>query len=247
MPPPLLPRQKTASQIAAIREVQRATETAMDAVISYLASAKSPISEEAHKIIDTVLQKYNCESPEGHIVAGGTQSAEPHYTGSGALAKGVPIVIDIYPRSKATSYFADMSRTVCIGPAPEELRKMYNTVLDAQKLAISMAKPKTLCSEIQKAVDNLFEDAGYVISGKGKEFSFAEGFVHGVGHGVGTNIHEAPRIGRNSPDVLEEGDVITLEPGLYYNNLGGIRIEDMILITANGSENLTKSPKQFEI
>ncbi|MDO8451349.1 MAG: M24 family metallopeptidase [bacterium] len=240
-------RKKTVDQIAAMREVQRATEAAMGAVISYLQSTQSPTSERAHKIIDDVLEIHNCESPEGHIVAGGKQGAEPHEMGHGLLQRGVPIVIDIYPRSKATLHFADMSRTVCIGSASNELRKMYDAVCAAQKLAMSMIKPKVECLKIQESVDKLFVRVGYSTSGAGKEFAFAEGFVHGVGHGVGIHVHEAPRIGRGSTDVLEEGDVVTVEPGLYYKHVGGIRLEDMILVTAGGAENLTNFPRHFEI
>jgi Xaa-Pro aminopeptidase len=167
--------------------------------------------------------------------------------GSGPIQKGASIVIDIYPRSKTTGYFADMSRTVCIGPASPELRKMYAAVLEAQTLGISMVKLGAHCGDIHAAVAHVFSDAGYLTSGKGREFPFAEGFVHGLGHGVGLEIHEAPRISRNSTDVLEEGDVITIEPGLYYKGIGGIRLEDMLLVTAQGAENLTNFPKIFEI
>ncbi|MDQ3077111.1 MAG: M24 family metallopeptidase [bacterium] len=238
---------KTVQQLKAIREVQRATESAMEAVISYLQSTKNPTSEEAHQLIDTILEKHNCESPEGHIVSGGIQSVEPHEVGTGPLKKGVPIVIDIYPRSKITGYFADMTRTVCIGTQSPELQKMYNAVLAAQELALSMIKPKIKCSNIQAAVDTLFKEKGYKTSGKGKVFKFAEGFVHGIGHGVGLDIHEAPRIGRGSTDILKKGDVITIEPALYYPKLGGIRLEDMVLVTSSGVENLTHFPKQFKI
>ncbi|MEI6490789.1 MAG: M24 family metallopeptidase [bacterium] len=238
---------KTHEQIEAIKEVQIATESAMKAVIEYIQSTDNPTSEEAHKIIDKVLSENNCESPEGHIVAGGQQSAEPHEKGSGTLEKGVPIVIDIYPRSKTTGYFADMSRTVCVGAPSVELQKMYDAVLGAQELALSMIKPKMKCSEIQTAVENFFKEKGYLTSGKGKEFKFAEGFVHSIGHGIGKDLHESPRFGRGSEDVLEEGDVVTVEPGLYYSKIGGIRLEDMILVTKNGAKNLTRFRKEFGV
>ena len=244
---PVSQRKKSGDQVKAIKETQRASEQAMGAVISYLRSAKNPNSEEAHKLIDTVLEKYNCESPEGHIVAGGKQGAEPHEKGTGPIEREVPIVIDIYPRSKTTGYFADMSRTVCIGEPAAEVQKMYGAVLAAQALAISMIRPGLQCSKVQGAVEELFEEKGYKTSGTGKEFKFAEGFVHAVGHGIGLKLHEAPRVGRNPLDLLEEGDVITIEPALYYFHIGGIRIEDIILVTANGAENLTRFPKQFKI
>lgn len=239
-------RHKTPVEVAAIEDVQRATAAAMSAVILYLQSSKNPTSEEAHKIIDKVLEGAGCESPEGHIVAGGLQSAEPHEKGSGPIVQGVPIVIDIYPRSKTSGYFADMSRTVCIGQPSNELQKMYVAVSGAQDLAISMVRPGASCKDIQEAVEKFFTETGFITSGKGTEFPYAEGFVHGVGHGVGLAIHEAPKVGRNSSDILEEGDVITIEPGLYYTHIGGVRLEDMVLVTSQGYRNLTNFPKQLQ-
>jgi len=240
-------REKTLKQVAFILETQRITEVAMQAVIDYLQLTATPTSEEAHAIIDRILTEHGCESPEGYVVAGGKQSCEPHEIGSGVLKEHEPIVIDIFPRSKFTGYFADMSRTVCIGTAPPRLRKMYNTVLDAQELAIAMVAPGVVCSDIQNAVEKLFVKRGFETSGKGKEFAYAEGFVHGIGHGVGTSIHEEPRIGTDTTGILEEGDVITIEPGLYYKDIGGVRLEDMLLVTADGYKNLTNFVKRLEV
>jgi Xaa-Pro aminopeptidase len=238
-------RIKTPEQVAEIEKVQRAGEAALAAVIEYLRSSDAPTSEGAHAILDTRLTEAGCESPEGHIVAGGMQGAEPHEAGTGQLTKGESIVIDIYPRSKTSRYFADMTRTVCIGTPSPELQKMYDAVLGAQELAISMVKPGARCKDIQDATEKFFIEKGFETSGKGKEFAYAEGFVHGVGHGVGLNIHEAPSIGRKTEDILMEGDVITIEPGLYYKNIGGVRIEDMVLVTKDGYRNLTKAAKNF--
>lgn len=240
-------RKKTLKQVTFILETQRIAEVAMQAVIDYLQLAATPTSEEAHAIIDRVLTEYGCESPQGYVVAGGKQSCEPHEIGSGVLKDHEPIVIDIFPRSKFTGYFADMSRTVCIGTPPKRLKKMYNTVLDAQELAIAMVAPGVVCSDIQNAVEKLFIKRGYETSGKGKEFAYAEGFVHGIGHGVGTTIHEEPRIGTDTTGILEEGDVITIEPGLYYKDIGGVRLEDMLLVTADGYKNLTDFVKKLEV
>jgi Xaa-Pro aminopeptidase len=238
---------KTPEQIAAIETAQRGTEAAFDALVSYLRTAEAPTSEEAHRILDTVLGEHGCESPEGHIVAGGVQSAEPHEAGTGLLKKREPIVIDIYPRSKTSGYFADMSRTVCIGEPSLELQKMYDTVLEAQELGISLVQPGAHCGDIHMAAVRVFENAGYTTSGKGKEFPFAEGFVHGLGHGVGQEVHEAPRISRNSDDILQVGDVVTIEPGLYYKHIGGVRLEDMVLVTEDGCRNLTRAAKILKL
>lgn len=241
-------RQKTVAEVQYIEDAQRAAEAALASVISYLQTSAEPNSKEAHAIIDKVLAEHDCESPEGHIVAAGLQAHEPHERGHGPIARGEAIVIDIFPRSKQTGFFADMTRTVCIGePKNPEILKMFDAVAEAQKLVESLVKPGVLCRSLQDVAEKLFTDRGYVTSGKGKEFAFAEGFVHAVGHGVGREIHERPHIGRKTEDVLMEGDVITIEPGLYYANIGGIRMEDMVLVTTNGCRNLTRANKDFVI
>lgn len=240
-------RYKDAAALAAILEVQRAVEVATSGVIDYLKQSPKPIAEEAHLLIDKILQQFGCESPEGHIVAGGIQAIEPHNVGTGVLERNQSIVIDIYPRSVKTGYWADMSRTVCLGTPSVELQTLYDTVLAAQQLAIGMVAPGVACAQIQEAVEDFFIQAGYTTSGTGTEFAYAEGFVHGVGHGVGKQIHEAPRVNGRSGDVLEVGDVITIEPGLYYASLGAVRIEDMVVVTEAGANNLTRFPKTFVI
>jgi Xaa-Pro aminopeptidase len=242
-----MPRQKSAAEIVAIESAQRATETAMADVIEYLRTSVAPTSEEAHAIIDRVLLEHDCDSPEGHIVAGGAQAVEPHERGHGRINHGEAIVIDIFPRSKTSGYFADMTRTVCIGEPSEELQKMYDTVLGAQELAISMLAPSVACKSVQVAVEKYFVEKGYETSGKGKEFSFAEGFVHSIGHGVGREVHEPPYFSKKRDDVLMVGDVVTVEPGLYYKNIGGVRIEDLLVITEDGHRNLTNFSKNLSV
>lgn len=236
---------KSDEEIAQIALVQRATQAAMSAVLDYIQTTTHPTGVEAHLIIDEVLATHDCLSPQGHIVAGGIESAEPHEAGSGPLLPGTPIVIDIFPRSNASGWYADMSRTVCIGMPPGELLQMYDAVLSAQTLAISLLRPGAVGGDIQLAVEAHFATLGFQTRGEGKEFTFAQGFVHGVGHGVGQEVHEAPRIGRGSTDVLLVGDVVTIEPGLYYPHIGGVRLEDMLVITETGCTNLTHFPKEL--
>jgi len=233
------------NKVEEIKKVQVATEAAMSAVISYLVSEDFPTSERAHEIIDQVLSKYDCESPEGHIVASGHQSFAPHQTGNGPISTGIPIVIDIFPQSKITGYWADMSRTICLGTADAKLQKMYDCVLGAQELAIAMLGPGVVAGDVHDAVQRHFVSNGYLTSGVGSEFTYLEGLVHSTGHGLGKDIHQAPRIGFGSQEVLKVGDVVTIEPGLYYQNIGGIRIEDLLVITESGCENLTKFSRQF--
>lgn len=233
-------------KVESIKKVQRAVEQAMQSVIDYLKNTRDPTSKKAHQIIDEVLEKHNCESPENHIVAGGIQAVDPHEEGSGIIGKNVPVVIDIYPRSKETGYYADMTRTICLGSAEKNVREMYNHVLEAQNIGIEMLKPGIKCADIQNTVEDFFKSKGYRNKGRGHEFKYEEGFVHGVGHGVSKTLHDSPRIGRNTEDILKEGDIVTIEPGLYYYNLGGIRIEDMFLITEDGSERITNFSTEFE-
>jgi Xaa-Pro aminopeptidase len=233
------------TKISEITKVQRAVEAAMSKVIEYICHTKKPTSEKAHKIIDHILQKYNCESPESHIVAGGKQAVEPHNEGTGILSKNEAIVIDIFPRSKDTGYFADMTRTISIGTPSLKLQKMYKDVLEAQNIAISMLAPGVNCIEIQNTVENFFITKGYINKGIGRDFTYEEGFVHGVGHGVSRNLHDKPHIGRRTQDILKEGDIVTVEPGLYYYDIGAIRIEDLLVITRLGSKKITNYSYQF--
>lgn len=237
--------ESTVDKIKAIEFVQRAVEVAMAEVEQYIKSTNKPTSERAREIIENVLESHNCESSEGLIVAGGKASAEPHESGSGVLEVGVPIVIDIFPRSKDTGYFADMTRTICLGAPTKELQKMYDTVREAQELAFGMVAPGVKGATIHQFVWDFFEQAGYKTSGKGTLFTYAEGFVHSLGHGVGLVVHDLPRLSANSEDVLQVGDVITIEPGLYYHHIGGVRLEDMLLVTEDGYRNLTHYKKNL--
>lgn len=240
-------RTKSSEDIAAITEVARAAEAALAAVVEYLKTEKEPAAEAAHAIIDEVLEAHGCESPEGHIVASGPASAEPHERGSGIIREGEPIVIDVYPRSKQTGYYADITRTVCLGEPSPELARLCATVREAHALATSMVLPGVSAREVYEEVCRFFNEQGYATSGTGTLFPFAEGFVHGLGHGVGLDVHEPPRLGRASKDVLAVGDVITIEPGLYYEAIGGVRIEDLYVIRKTGVEPLTRAGIELQL
>lgn len=243
-----MPKNISSSKLKAIQKVQFATEAAMKSVVRYLRMSPAPTSKEARDLIRRTLKALQCECPEGIIVAGGKQSAEPHAIGRGRLASGAPIVIDIFPRSQKTGYFADMSRTFCIGIPPPKLRKMYAAVLGAQRLAFSMIRPGARGEDIQIAVEHYFETKGFHRKNprkKGEKGWLAEeGFIHGVGHGVGKNIHESPKLSHGK-DILREGDIVTVEPGLYYKDVGGVRLEDMVLVTKRGCTNLTRFSKKL--
>lgn len=240
-------RKKNAPEVEMIRDVVLAAEAAHEAVHAYIRDTDAPSADEAHSIIDRVLQLHECTSPHGHIVAAGLKAVEPHEKGSGDIRSGEAIVVDIYPQSKKTGYFADMSRTLCKGAASTELKKLYDAVFASQELAIGMLEVGRPYADLHNAVVAYFNKAGYETRGKGKEFSYEEGFVHALGHGVGKNVHEAPRISPKSTDVIEAGDVITIEPGLYYKEVGGVRIEDMFYMHDDGPVALTGLPKVFMV
>jgi len=240
-------RTKSPTDIAAIRQTITAMESAMQAVIAYLQETGGPTAEEAHVVIDRTLAKYDCISPEGHIVGAGPQSFAPHYLGEGPIESGQPIVIDIYPQSQETGFFADMTRTVCLGVPSKQLQDMYNAVKQVQEDCIALLKPGASCDQIHQAAVDQFIAMGYDTSGLGGEFKFYEGFVHSVGHGLGQEVHEEPFFGNDRGNVLQVGDVITIEPGLYYKHIGGVRLEDLFLITEDGYEQLTTLPLQLQI
>ncbi|WP_298684803.1 Xaa-Pro peptidase family protein [uncultured Methanomethylovorans sp.] len=243
---------KREDEIGHIRYAQKACEKAMAAAIDLIHRSEivdgkllfrgfELTADDVRREIDLALLDSGCEAV-GTIVAGGKKAANPHWEGEGPLKPNESIVIDIFPRSKKHRYFADMSRTVLKGEASVELQKMYDAVLAAQKEAIEMIKPGILCSDIHDRVCDVLESHGFKTIRSGSKV----GFIHSTGHGVGLEIHEAPFVG--TQDIpLEKDNVITIEPGLYYPDQGGIRIEDMLLVTEDGCENLTSLEKRFVI
>ncbi|WP_342306346.1 Xaa-Pro peptidase family protein [Methanolobus sp. ZRKC5] len=241
---------KDPSEIEMVKKVQDACNKAMKAaaemvkksedvegVLNYRGFALT--SEMLRKEIDLTLLEHGCEA-ESTIVAGGTGSANPHWEGAGPLKANEPIVMDIFPHSKKERYYADMTRTVLKGEPSEKLADMYEAVREAQTAGIEMVKPGVKCSDIHNKVCDVFKEKGYDTIREGSNV----GFIHSTGHGVGLEIHEFPFVG-NSDVELEEGNIITIEPGLYYPDVGGIRLEDLILVTADGFENLTEMEKKF--
>ena len=242
---------KTAAEIREIEKAQRATERAFSAAITFLRACnikrhgvyhgnRPATSEMVRAIIDHALW-HDGYLAMGTIVASGTQAADPHCIGRGVLSARVPIVIDIFPASLATHYYADMTRTVFKGKPAKDYVRMYEHVRKAQENAIKKIRPGADGRRIYNEVREYFSAEGYRTTIDGKR---AEGFIHGLGHGVGIDIHEHPRLGSEA-EILEKGNVVTVEPGLYYPRVGGIRIEDMVLITATGCKNLTRAPKSL--
>jgi Xaa-Pro aminopeptidase len=246
---------KKEPEIEAVRQSQRAAVAATKAAIRQIASAQ--IGKDGKlRIGKTVLTSETVRATICHtlldreyiahetIVACGLHSADPHERGTGPLRAGQPIVLDIFPRSGKTGYWGDITRTICRGPASAELKKMYNAVKAAQTVALKMVKAGAWTDAVHKAAAGEMEKRGYttgIIDGR------PQGFIHGLGHGVGIEIHEAPRVSSANHQKLRAGMIITIEPGLYYPELGGIRIEDTVAVTQTGYQMLAPCPKKLEI
>ena len=244
---------KSPEEIERIRQVQRHTEAAMDAAFAALREAEvkddilcqngEPLTSEAvRRLIAVTLMERECTARHT-IVACGDQACDPHNRGQGPLRVGLPIVIDIFPQSDRTGYFADITRTFVKGPPTDEMRRLYATVREGQDLAIDRIRDGADGKDIHQAVMDLFESRDYKT---GEIDGRMQGFFHGTGHGVGLEIHEQPRIGRTA-GALRAGHVVTVEPGLYYPGRGAVRIEDLVVVTESGCENLTQYPKELEV
>ena len=181
---------------------------------------------------------------EHTIAACGAQAADPHECGSGALKANEPIVIDIFPRNDKTGYHGDLTRTIVKGKAPEPLKKVYSAVKKAKTTAIEKARQGVPAKQLHSAAQNILGDFGYTTDTAAQPPS---GFIHGLGHGLGLEIHEPPAVNSRNDSPLAAGNVITIEPGLYYPAWGGVRLEDVIVVDKKGCTNLTTIDTVLEI
>ncbi len=244
---------KTAEEVAAISHALAATEGAMDVAIGALRAAEIQdgllvlageilSSERVKRMIAGYLLERDSLA-QHTIVAGGEQGCDPHEEGHGPLRADTAIIIDIFPRSIATRYHGDLTRTVVKGQASAALRSQYAAVRAAQEEALAAIRAGVEGPEVHARVSSLFEAQGYrtgEVSGR------MQGFFHGTGHGLGLEIHEPPRISK-VPATLQAGNVVTVEPGLYYPGVGGARLEDVVVVTEAGCTNLVKYPKFLEV
>lgn len=244
---------KTAKEVDAIREAQCAVEAALDDTLDLLRRAEirdgllvlegdTLTSESVRRHLDLSLMGKGCLA-QHTIVACGVDACDPHNEGSGPLRAHQSIIFDIFPRSNATRYHADMTRTVVKGKASDALKRLYDTVLEGQLRGIRQIKNGVNGKTVHQGIVDYFERQGYetgVIEGR------MQGFFHGTGHGIGLDIHEPPRVSRVD-HLLQEGEVVTVEPGLYYPQIGAVRIEDMVLVEKDGCRNLTTFPKFLEL
>lgn len=244
---------KTPAEIRAIETALKHTEAACKKAIEVISRSqirkgklvfkgKVLTSEEIKRIINVELMERNCVA-QHTIIACGIHGVDPHDQGSGPLLANQPIVMDIFPQSTENRYFADLSRTVVRGKASPKLKKMFAAVLEGQQIAFDHAREGADGGEIHQKIQKRFEALGFKT---GEMNGRMQGFFHGTGHGVGLEIHEMPRIG-GVKDILKAGQIVTVEPGLYYEDSGGVRLEDMILITKTGCRVLNRLPKILEV
>jgi Xaa-Pro aminopeptidase len=245
--------QKTAAEIESIREAQRANEAAMARAADLLGGASVVdgqlrhegevlTSERVRRAIEMELLRNDCALDET-IVACGSDAADPHERGSGPLFAGEPIIVDIFPQHKETHYHADMTRTFCRGQPDEQVREFYDLTREAKAAALAAVEPGATGEEVHAAACEVYEDAG--VPTLRSDSTTEMGFIHSTGHGVGLDVHEQPGVGPGG-DELRPGHVITIEPGLYDPAVGGVRIEDLVVVTEDGHENLTSYEESLE-
>ena len=250
-------RVKTDVELAGIRRSQRATEAAMSAVREVLAQAErrnGGLSFEGETVTCELLKRHvdaafgaHGASAEESIVSHGPQTAIAHDMGSGEIPPDDVVLLDLFPVDRESGCYADMTRVFAVGEPPAEVKRYQPLVKEALDLAVAEVRPGVDGRDVHRLVCDFFHGHGFPTQlHKAKGEVLEDGFFHGTGHGVGLAVHEAPGLGR-SGDELVAGDVITIEPGLYRHGVGGVRLEDLLLVTENGHEVLTEFPYDLEI
>jgi Xaa-Pro aminopeptidase len=243
---------KTDEELRLMRRALSITEKGLARAMEVLAACKARRGKRLDwfgRVLTSEILRAEIDSailragglPANTIVAGGDQACDPHERGSGSLFADSLIILDIFPRDALSGYFGDMTRTVVRGRASDAQRKLWETVRDGQALALKKMKPGVDGLKVHNEVKQLFTDRGFPTEVRdGKQI----GFFHGTGHGLGLEIHEFPRFQKT---VFKPGQTITVEPGLYYPGLGGVRIEDVAVVTESGNRLLSRFEKRLEI
>jgi Xaa-Pro aminopeptidase len=242
---------KDEQEIEHLRNVQSITEQVMEQACATVANADvdsqgilqvggEPLtSERLRTMIDVWLLEKNCTNP-GAIVAGGPIGADCHDHGHGPLRTGEPVIVDIFPRCKASLYNGDCTRTVVHGVVPQEVARMHAAVVTAKKAATAAVRVGVTGEQVHQATVHAIEQAGYCMGlpPDNAPDSFCS-MPHGTGHGLGLEVHEPPLLAVGGP-ALVLGDVVTIEPGLYGKAWGGVRVEDVVVVRQDGCENLNR-------
>lgn len=250
-------RSKDAQEIGWLREAQAQTEAAMRMACELVARASAAAdgtlmhagemltSERVRAAIDRFLLDLGYSNPES-IVAGGPIGADCHDHGHGALRTGEPVIIDIFPLSRATLYNGDCTRTVVHGTPHSEVVRMHAAVVAAKAAAIAAIRPGVTGEAVHAATSAVMRERGFAMGLPPADAPESWcGMTHGTGHGIGLDVHEPPLLAAGGPELVV-GDVLTVEPGLYSRAHGGIRIEDMVVVTAAGCDNLNSLPEGLD-
>jgi Xaa-Pro aminopeptidase len=243
---------KSADELKSMESAIRVTETGLARGIEVLRAAEVKPGNRlvwAGKLLTSEILRAEIETAILHrggtssntIVAGGEQACDPHDSGSGPLKANTLIILDVFPREAASGYFGDLTRTVVRGRASEAQKKLWHTVREAQEIALQRIKIGESGAALQDKVSEFFVQKGYPKEVRNGRWV---GFFHGLGHGLGLDIHEQPRIAKTR---FRAGQVFTVEPGLYYPGIGGVRIEDDGVVTEKGFKVLSKFVKEVEI
>jgi Xaa-Pro aminopeptidase len=236
-------RAKTPAEIEGIRRAQRAADAAMARAAELLRGGGELTAEGVRAQMQEVCRELGSTLPSDVIVAAGAQGAIGHDPGSGPLPEGAPIIVDIWPRDHASGCYADMTRTFVIGRVPAEVAEWHRLTEDALEKTRAATRAGVTGKSVWDAACDVYEAAGHPTQRtKAAGEVLREGFFHGLGHGVGLEVHEEPGLGRAGTAELIAGDVVTLEPGTYRQGFGGVRLEDLVLVTEDGCETLTDFP-----
>jgi Xaa-Pro aminopeptidase len=250
-------RAKTEAQLAGMSRAQRAAEAAMDACRELLRRAVirgdellldgEQLTVERVKADMSVVFAAHDTTADEYIVAPGAQGAVGHDMGSGPIRPNTPLVVDIFPRDNISAVYTDMTRTFVVGDAPDDVREWHRLCKEALDAAVAEIRAGVEARAVFDLTCDIFEAVGEPTQRTKKPGeTLADGFFHGLGHGVGLEVHEAPGMGRLADKTLVAGDVVTVEPGLYRAGYGGVRLEDIVLVTDGGAEVITDYPYDLE-
>ncbi len=249
-------RVKDEEELQWLRQAQQATEQAVELACTMVARATAgrggvlmldgaPLTaERVRAAADHLLLDRGYENPPA-IIAPGRQGADCHALGAGPIRTGEPVIVDIFPRNRETLYYGDCTRTVVHGDPPDELRRMHATVCRAKRAAVAAVRAGVSGEAVHRAALKKIHAAGYESGMKPDAPDDRIAMVHGTGHGVGLDVHEPPLLTLGGPPLLA-GDVVTIEPGLYCGKIGGVRVEDMVLVTSDGCENFNRLPEGLD-
>jgi Xaa-Pro aminopeptidase len=238
-------RVKTTAELAGIRRANEAVAAALDALRARLRQGAGVTCEELRAVAASAIVEAGAVVPELMIVSHGAQTAVGHELGYGPILEGEPVIVDLSPVDPESGCCADVTRTFCVGEPPAELVEYHRLCVEALERALAVVRPGVLGSEPFRVVCEFFGEHGYSTQlSKDPGEVLEDGFFHGLGHGIGLEVHESPYLGRNGEEIVA-GDVLAVEPGLYRKGLGGVRLEDDVVVTEGGVQRITEYPYEL--